>query len=123
MLPQSVHAGALHGASGSPRRRLLRQNRLENVLLTSDGVVKVIDFGLSHIYAKGANGQFDRSIPLKEMCGSKSYAAPEVLSGAGQAVASTVCGAQPAVRSELPLRGFGDGLDHARRPQVRRVSR
>jgi len=60
-----------------------RDLKLENVLLTSDGVVKVIDFGLSHIYAKGANGQFDRSIPLKEMCGSKSYAAPEVLSGAG----------------------------------------
>jgi len=60
-----------------------RDLKLENVLLTRDGTVKVIDFGLSHIYAKGADGEFDRSTPLREMCGSKSYAAPEVLNGSG----------------------------------------
>lgn len=60
-----------------------RDLKLENVLLTRDGVVKVIDFGLSHIYAKGGDGEFDRSVLLKEMCGSKSYAAPEVLAGVG----------------------------------------
>jgi serine/threonine protein kinase len=60
-----------------------RDLKLENVLLTKEGLVKVIDFGLSHIYHKLENGQFDRSVPLKEMCGSKSYAAPEVLSGVG----------------------------------------
>jgi len=60
-----------------------RDLKLENVLLTKDGVVKVIDFGLSHVYQKGADGSFDRSMPLTDTCGSKSYAAPEVLRGKG----------------------------------------
>eukprot|EP00967_Tisochrysis_lutea_P092120 scaffold132672_cov32-Tisochrysis_lutea.AAC.1 len=60
-----------------------RDLKLENVLLTRDGTVKVIDFGLSHVYKRDANGHFDRSVPLTDMCGSKSYAAPEVLNGRG----------------------------------------
>ena len=32
------------------------------------GVVKGIDFGLSHIYQKGAQGEYDRSVPLLERC-------------------------------------------------------
>ena len=60
-----------------------RDLKLENVLLTSTGVVKVIDFGLSHVYPRDADGRPDRSTALKECCGSKSYAAPEVLSGRG----------------------------------------
>jgi len=42
---------------------------------------QIIDFGLSHQYKKQGDGSFDRSQPLYEMCGSKSYAAPEVLHG------------------------------------------
>jgi len=60
-----------------------RDLKLENVLLTKEGVVKVIDFGLSHVYEKKPDGTADRSTPLKDMCGSKSYAAPEVMGGHG----------------------------------------
>lgn len=48
----------------------------------SDRVVKLIDFGLSHVYPR-VNGRVDRSRPLRDVCGSKSYAAPEVLAGRG----------------------------------------
>jgi len=57
-----------------------RDLKLENVLLNGAGVVKLIDFGLAHIYPRGVDGKVDRSKPLKDVCGSKSYAAPEVLS-------------------------------------------
>ena len=60
-----------------------RDLKLENVLLTREGVVKVIDFGLSHVYPKDADGRLDRSTALRECCGSKSYAAPEVLAQRG----------------------------------------
>lgn len=60
-----------------------RDLKLENVLLTNDGVVKVIDFGLSHQYKSSSDGGYDRSVPLMDTCGSKSYAAPEVLNGGG----------------------------------------
>jgi len=49
------------------------------VLLNEQGVIKVIDFGLSHVYPRSADGNVDRSTRLRDVCGSKSYAAPEVL--------------------------------------------
>jgi len=60
-----------------------RDLKLENVLLNETGVVKLIDFGLSHVYPRLADGTIDRTTPLKDVCGSKSYAAPEVLGARG----------------------------------------
>ena len=62
-----------------------RDLKLENVLLTEVGgsKVKIIDFGLSHVYPKTATGAVDRSTPLVDICGSPSYCAPEVRVGVG----------------------------------------
>jgi len=60
-----------------------RDLKLENVLLNAAGVIKLIDFGLSHVYPRLADGTVDRSKPLRDVCGSKSYAAPEVLASRG----------------------------------------
>jgi len=65
-----------------------RDLKLENVLLNDAEQIKVIDFGLSHIYPRvrdpttGAES-IDCSKLLRDVCGSKSYAAPEVLAGQG----------------------------------------
>jgi len=59
-----------------------RDLKLENVLLTADGTSKLCDFGLAHAYDVSASGEVVRA-QLKEVCGSKSYAAPEVLAGLG----------------------------------------
>ena len=60
-----------------------RDLKLENVLLNKAGDVKLIDFGLSHVYPRNADGSIDRSTKLRDVCGSKSYAAPEVLASRG----------------------------------------
>ncbi len=59
-----------------------RDLKLENVLLGASDECKVCDFGLAHVYPVGADGQPIRE-PLREICGSKSYCAPEVLAGKG----------------------------------------
>ena len=60
-----------------------RDLKLENILLNTEGKVKLIDFGLSHMYPRIPDGSIDRSKPLLNACGSRSYAAPEVLAAAG----------------------------------------
>ena len=50
-----------------------RDLKPENLLLTSNKVLKIIDFGLTH--------KCDEDILLKTKCGSPSYAAPEILKG------------------------------------------
>ena len=54
--------------------------KLENVVLTSSGVIKIIDFGQSHVYNTNADGTADRSKPLTDKVGTERYSAPEVLS-------------------------------------------
>ena len=56
--------------------------KLENVLLTGDDRCKLCNFGLAHAYPRGPDGEVQRA-PLTVVCGSKSYAAPEVLAGFG----------------------------------------
>ena len=59
-----------------------RDLKLENVLLSGENTCKLCDFGLAHAYDMGPSGEVVRT-PLKEVCGSKSYCAPEVLAGLG----------------------------------------
>lgn len=59
-----------------------RDLKLENVLLSCTDECKVCDFGLAHEFEADPNGKII-NVPLREVCGSKSYAAPEVLVGRG----------------------------------------
>ena len=44
----------------------------------ASSVVQICDFGLAHVYEKEADGKLKSRELLKDVCGSKSYAAPEV---------------------------------------------
>lgn len=61
-----------------------RDLKLENVLLDASDTCKVCDFGLAHVYdTVSPDGSIDTSARLREVCGSKSYCAPEVFAGLG----------------------------------------
>jgi serine/threonine protein kinase len=59
-----------------------RDLKLENVLLDGQDCCKVCDFGLAHMYEMGKDSK-PIVVKLHEVCGSKSYCAPEVLEGLG----------------------------------------
>lgn len=52
-----------------------RDLKLENIMLSTEGVVKIIDFGLAAEFEQNRDGTFKFAM-LTETCGSKSYAAP-----------------------------------------------
>lgn len=57
------------------RSVLHRDIKLDNVLLDTDGGVKLCDFGVSKILKKGQ--------VVKEQCGTPAYIAPEIISESG----------------------------------------
>ena len=67
-----------------------RDLKLENVLISASGSCKLADFGLAHEYVGEADfglapecvGEGEREV-LYDVCGSKSYVAPEVLLNLG----------------------------------------
>ena len=58
-----------------------RDLKLENILLTADDQIKLIDFGMAHQYKRCTVTGAIQQEHLSGACGSRSYAAPEVLSG------------------------------------------
>ncbi|KAI0561785.1 Serine/threonine protein kinase [Gracilaria domingensis] len=58
-----------------------RDLKLENILLSTDGEVKITDFGLSQLLAGRADGMdsVNSSVLLSTQCGSPFYVAPEVV--------------------------------------------
>lgn len=50
-----------------------RDLKVENILISSDGTIKVIDFGLSNLFSPTSQ--------LSTFCGSLYFAAPELLEG------------------------------------------
>lgn len=57
------------------KRILHRDIKLDNILLTVDGGVKLCDFGVSKQVRNGER--------MNEQCGTPAYIAPEILQGLG----------------------------------------
>lgn len=80
LFSQMVSAVAAAHSAGVAHRDL----KLENFVLSRSDEVKLIDFGLSHLYELDETGAVDRSVPLRSLSGSKAYAAPETKSADDQ---------------------------------------
>ena len=100
-----------------------RDLKLENVLLDRNNVCKVCDFGLAHQYELKEGGKVQVT-ELKEVCGSKSYCAPEVLEGRGYEgfptdvwscgiVSATACPPPPLASFSSPFALFPIPLSRA----------
>ena len=115
-----------------------RDIKLENLLLTDQGHVKITDFGVSEVFrglhpgCRGADGQCGQNMDecrrsAPGICGSLPYIAPEVLAKTSDYDARSLdvwsCGIiyltlfhggnvwQKADRSDLQYRRFADGWD------------
>eukprot|EP00967_Tisochrysis_lutea_P027395 scaffold31757_cov27-Tisochrysis_lutea.AAC.1 len=54
-----------------------RDIKLENILVDHNGTCKISDFGLSFVFPRDENGKVVRSYLSDNLCGSRSYNAPE----------------------------------------------
>eukprot|EP01012_Entosiphon_sulcatum_P056569 TRINITY_DN8025_c1_g3_i1.p2 TRINITY_DN8025_c1_g3~~TRINITY_DN8025_c1_g3_i1.p2 ORF type:complete len:453 (-),score=124.27 TRINITY_DN8025_c1_g3_i1:30-1388(-) len=60
-----------------------RDLKPENLLLDGNGILKISDFGLSHMQQTTYSGHVEKGMQLTTMCGTPEYVAPEVLTGQG----------------------------------------
>ncbi|KAI9473207.1 serine/threonine protein kinase 15, partial [Coemansia mojavensis] len=100
-----------------------RDIKPDNVILASDGHIKLTDFGLSQVAVRGAGGRAHMRKSSRGFLGTPDYLAPELLLGAGNGLAvdwwalgvclfEFICG-YPPFMDETPEAIFRNILNHA----------